>query len=111
VFSDEAVGDPLVSLHHNLQSTGFALMPLLLMLKFPVPKWYVLGESTTVFSQLELVQYLGGNFDPREGWYLGGRVDSVAVREANGAFDAPGAAGGCALTESFLAGNAVSLAR
>jgi hypothetical protein len=39
------------------------------MLKFPVPKWYVLGESTTVFSPLELAQYLGGKFDPREGWY------------------------------------------
>jgi len=90
-------------------TTGFALMPLLLLMKFPGRKFFVLGDASTMLNPLGLAQWLA-NFSPHEPWYLGGRLENVEQR-ARGSWDSPCGYAGLVLSGSFVAGAAVALAR
>ena len=86
---------------HQTASSGFAMMPLVLLRKYPTRKFYIIGESTTILNPLALSAWLAGNYDPREQWYIGGRPEHVHLRERWG-WDTPYARAGIVLSASGL---------
>jgi len=84
-------------------SSGFALMPLLLLRKFPTRRFFALGDASTVFSPMALGPWLASNFDPHEPWYIGGRAEHIALREREG-WDVPFAAAGIVISAAAVEG-------